>query len=261
MSTDTPLWSTPETAQFWPADYDRIILDETDSTMLEAARRVKTLNAPTWIMARRQTQARGRRGRPWSSLEGNFAATLVMRPNGGAGQAALRSFLAALALRHTLAMCIAPDRLSLKWPNDVLLDSQKVAGILLESFGTGAQVDWLGIGFGVNLVAVPPLEALEPQAVAPVSVAGQGGRPHSQDDMLFWLASHFADEEKLMREFGFGPIRTRWLTHAARRGRVITARTPRDTYTGTFADVDADGQLVLETKAGRVTIPAGDVYF
>ena len=81
-----------------------------------------------------------------------------MRPGGVPGWAALRSFLASNALFETLALYVPRERLSCKWPNDVLLDNRKVAGILLESAGTGTRVDWLAIGIGVNLVHTPPME-------------------------------------------------------------------------------------------------------
>lgn len=237
------------------------MLEETDSTMKEAARRAPDMRGPTWIMARRQTAAHGRRGRAWHSPEGNFAATLFLRPGEPPAQAALRSFTAAMALYQTLSMCGLSDRLALKWPNDVLLDGGKVAGILLESAGRGAGLDWMSIGIGVNLVAAPDASQLEERAVRPVSVAGQGGQAHSQDDMLFWLASHFAQLEKLFGEFGFDPIRRLWLRHASHLGEVITARTARDEITGTFETVDGDGNLVLSTAQQRHAIPAAEIFF
>lgn len=261
MSTDTPLWEAPETAQFWPAGTDRLVLQETTSTMDEARRLAVTCAVPTWIMARRQTAAHGRRGRAWASPPGNFAATLLLRPDMPPDRAALHSFLAANALRQTLAMCVAAERLSLKWPNDVLLDGAKVAGILLESGGQGGRLDWLAVGIGVNLVTAPETAALEPGSVPPTSVAGAGGTPHSQDDMLFWLACHYADQSRLFTEFGFDPIRRLWLAHAARLGGTVTARLPNTQITGTFETVDEAGYLVLQTPKGRERIAAADVYF
>lgn len=245
----------------WPQDYHRIVLDSTDSTMQEAARRAAELPGPTWIMARRQTAGHGRRGRPWIAPEGNFAATLLMRPTGSAGEAALRSFVAANALRLTLAEMIDPQRLSLKWPNDVLLDGSKVAGILLESAGDGRGVAWLAVGIGINLVAAPEVGTIEPGALHPVSVAGQGGTPLSLDRTLDRLARHFADQEHLLTAFGFAPVRALWLDHAARLGQPVRARTVRDEIHGVFRTVDEAGNLVLETQEGRVAIPAAEVYF
>jgi BirA family biotin operon repressor/biotin-[acetyl-CoA-carboxylase] ligase len=238
----------------------RIVLDQVDSTMAEAARRAATLDRPTWIMAHRQTAARGRRGRTWENPEGNFAATFVYRPGGNPASAALRSFMAANALFEALAMKIDRDRLSLKWPNDVLLNGGKVAGILLESTGrAGGQVDWLAIGIGVNLVDVP--RDVRDASFPPVSLAGEGGEACDVHEMLSMLASNMATEERIFAELGFGPIRENWLKKAARLGEVITARTAREEITGRFETVDEAGQLVLDTPKGRVTIPAADVYF
>lgn len=243
----------------WPEKTGRIILDQVDSTMAEAARRVPTLDRPTWIMAYRQTAARGRRGRRWENPEGNFAATYVMRPGGDPSGAALRSFMAANALFEALAMKVDRDRLAVKWPNDVLLNGGKVAGILLEASGKGGRVDWLSIGIGVNLVDVP--RGVRNDAFPPVSLAGEGGRPCDVHEMLSMLASNIATEERIFSELGFGPIRENWLKKAARLGEVITARTGREAVTGVFETVDEAGQLVLQTPKGRVTIPAADVYF
>ena len=242
----------------WPDGTGRIVLPTCDSTMAEAARRAPTLDRPTWIMAVEQTAARGRRGKPWSHGAGNFAATFVFRPNGFAATAALRSFAAANALFETLAMFTDRTRLSLKWPNDVLLNGGKVAGILLESTGQGGQIDWLSIGFGVNLRHAP---AIRDAAFPPVSLAGEGATVPDLDEMLSILASSMATQERIFSELGFGPIRESWLRQAARLGEVITATTPQGETTGRFETVDEAGRLVLHTPRGRVAIPAAEVHF
>jgi BirA family biotin operon repressor/biotin-[acetyl-CoA-carboxylase] ligase len=243
----------------WPDGTDRIVLDEVDSTMAEAARRASTLDRPTWIMARHQTAARGRRGKIWSNPRGNFAATFVMKPGGNPASAALRSFLAANALFEALAMKVNRDALSLPWPNDVLLNGGKVAGILLESTGRGGVIEWLSVGIGVNLKIVP--DDVGRTDFPPVSLAGEGGAATDQDEFLSLLASNFATEERLFQEFGFGHIREKWLGRAARLGEVITARTTKGEVMGIFETVDEAGHLVLMTPKGRVAIPAADVFF
>ena len=243
----------------WPEGVDRIVLDEVDSTMAEAARRAPNLTRPTWIMARRQTAARGRRGKAWANPEGNLAATLVFRPDATPAEAALRSFLAANALHAALSESVEPEHLALKWPNDVLLNGGKVAGILLESTGVEARIDWLAIGVGVNLVAAPT--GLDQAAFPPVSLAGESGRQMSPDDLLARLAYHMAREEDDFAAKGFAPARARWLAQAARLGRIITATTSRETHEGTFETIDETGQLVLSTPKGQVVLPAGDVFF
>ncbi|MEM8788325.1 MAG: biotin--[acetyl-CoA-carboxylase] ligase [Pseudomonadota bacterium] len=118
----------------WPAGWGRLEIATTDSTNAEAARRLAETDPPFWLRADRQTAARGRRGRAWAMAAGNFAASAVLTPPGGPAAAALRSFTASLALAEAFeALGVARDALALKWPNDVLLDGGKVAGILLET--------------------------------------------------------------------------------------------------------------------------------
>ena len=246
----------------WPSGYGRRILAEVDSTLSEAARIASALAGPEWILAHRQTAARGRRGRGWAMPEGNFAATLVMPLDEQPGQAALRSFVASLALRDAfVAVSGREAAFALKWPNDVLLRGDKVAGILLESVSAGAGVTHLSIGIGVNLAKAPKPAMVEPDAVRPVALKAALGVDVTPEAFLGHLARAYARLEEQFRVYGFAPIRTEWLAHAARLGQPIKARTTRETYYGTFAEVDGDGQLVLETSQGRKSIPAGDVYF
>jgi BirA family transcriptional regulator, biotin operon repressor / biotin---[acetyl-CoA-carboxylase] ligase len=226
--------------------------------MAEAARRAPDLHRPTWIMARQQTAARGRRGKVWMQPPGNLAATLIYKPDVTAPEAAKRSFMAANALYETLAIYIDRSHLSLKWPNDVLLNGGKVAGILLESAGRGPFVDWLSIGVGVNLTGVPT--ALT-GPFPPVSLLGEGGPVVTPEDFLTVLAGHFATQEGKLATLGFARIRDDWLRHAARLGEVITARTGKEVIKGIFDSVDDDGNLVLITGMGPRAISAADVFF
>ena len=244
----------------WPEGYARRILDAVDSTNAEAVRAAPGLNGPTWIMAKRQIAGRGRRGRPWTDPAGNFAGTLVLRPSEAPGIAALRSFVAALALDDALAAVTGqPDRFALKWPNDVLLDGCKLAGILLESAGMGGQLSHLAIGMGVNLRSAP--QAVETGAIAPVSLRGTLGVEVTPEDFLTHLAAGYAQRETQFCDAGFGAIRADWLARAAKLGEVITARTSKSETVGTFQTVDETGNLVLSTRTGRVAIPAADVFF
>lgn len=219
----------------------------------------RELARPTWIMARQQTAAKGRAGRNWNTGPGNFAATLVFRPGGPPNDAALRSFAAANALYETLAIYADRTRLSVKWPNDVLLDDGKIAGILLEAAGSQGAVDWLAIGFGVNLATAPPPETAA--QFCPMSLKEKGVDPPTPDDFLTLLAMNYVREEKLFAKMGFGPIRETWLDNAARLGETITARTMRETIEGEFETMDEAGCLVLRTSAGSRRIAAADIYF
>jgi BirA family biotin operon repressor/biotin-[acetyl-CoA-carboxylase] ligase len=213
-------------------------------------------------LADHQTAARGRRGRAWINPKGNLAATLVMRPEGPVDQIALRSFVAALALYDALgAVTGRAEGLALKWPNDVLLNGGKLAGILLESAGQGGTAAYLAIGIGVNLARAPEADEVEEGAVRPVSLLYETGIAIGTDDFLAELASAYALQEDRFVTYGFDPIRTAWLNRAARLGEVITARTGHRETTGTFETVDGAGSLVLRTAKNRVSIPAAEIFF
>ena len=246
----------------WPEGTARIVLDETDSTNAEASRRAAagTLAGPTWILARRQSAGRGRRGRLWRGGAGNFAATLYLPLAEPPARLALRSFVAALAVDDALlGLGLPQEAFGLKWPNDVLLRGGKLCGILLESLaGQG-----LAIGIGLNLQAAPDVpEAEEGAALPPASLAAEGGLAGiGPEDFLARLAPAFARREAQFRRQGFAPIRQAWLGRALRLGRPIRVRSMGEDLRGIFETVDGQGRLVLSTPEGRHLIAAADVFF
>jgi BirA family transcriptional regulator, biotin operon repressor / biotin---[acetyl-CoA-carboxylase] ligase len=212
-----------------------------------------------WVIADRQTAGRGRRGRAWSDGAGNLMASVLVRAEGPVQQL---SFVAALALHDALVASGGPllkdlgsatpaPRLSLKWPNDVLLDGVKVSGILLERAG-----DAIVIGFGVNIASYPEgterpatsLAAARWPAIAPV-------------DLLALLMLAFAELRQLWATQGFAPLRSRWLAHAAGLGGRIVARLGDETLEGCFDGLEADGALALRLDDGSLRpVHAGEVF-
>lgn len=230
--------------------------------MSEAARLAPHLAGPAWILAHEQTSARGRRGRPWQMPRGNFSATLLFRPKVTLPEAALYTFVSSLALDEALGRVAGPHaRLSIKWPNDVLLNGGKIAGILLESVGQGKQAASLAIGIGINLAAAPPAAAVEPGAVRPVSLLGETGVAIAPDDFLPPLAMAFDRWSRQYETYGFGPIREAWLARAARLGERVVARTGSETREGVFETIDDTGAMILRTVEGPRAIAAADVFF
>jgi BirA family biotin operon repressor/biotin-[acetyl-CoA-carboxylase] ligase len=245
-----------EPAGDWPSGVGRIILDETSSTF--DAARMASAPPPFWVMAHRQTAARGRRGRPWAMPEGNFAATLVLTLSDPPMRRALRSFLMALALHRTLDhFARGAGWLALKWPNDVLLNGGKVAGILLESDDASR----LSVGVGVNLAAGPDRSALETDALPAVSLLEETGVHVTPEAFLTVLAQRFMREEARFVAEGFEPARADWLARAVRLGETITARLPEQSFTGRFEGIDREGMLLLVTGDGLKRIAAADIYF
>ena len=238
----------------WPDGVGRSVLPQVDSTNAEAARRMAAFAGPEWILTLRQTAGRGRRGRVWHDPEGNFAASYLFRPEMPPAQAALYSFVTALALQEALTAATGrPDSFALKWPNDVLLHGAKLAGILLESAGP-----FLTIGIGVNLAAHPDADA---GALRPVSLLGETGLRVAPEEFLDLLAPAFAHWQTQFTTYGFAPIRTAWLARAARLGEKITARTVTDSHEGAFEGIDDTGALLLRSAHGLRAIPAADVFF
>lgn len=185
------------------------------------------------------------------SEPGNLYASVLCKPQPGEGPAQQLSFVAALALDGALQAHIPAERLSLKWPNDVLLDGVKCAGILLDGQASGTI-----IGFGVNL-AHHPAGTERPATSLPAS-----GFP-APDPAVFadQLAAAFARVRADWRELGFDAIRARWLTRAAGRGGPLTARLGSETVTGRFEDLAPDGALVLRLDDGSIRhIHAGEVF-
>lgn len=243
-------------------------METIDSTNAEAMRRAPDLTGPCWFMAHAQTAGRGRRARAWASPRGNLYATLLLHPTEPPQTVALRSFVAALALRDALlGIGVPPGDLALKWPNDVLLDGGKVAGILLESQTTastlpgGARISALAIGIGVNLIGHPEAAAVELGAVPPVSVLSKTGLRVEAAAFLSALAHAYDHWEQVFAIQGFAPIRAEWLANAARLGTTIRARTGTQDRTGVFETIDAEGNLILRMPEGVVAIPAAEVFF
>ena len=241
------------------ADVDPILYDRIDSTNEEARRRVAAGQpGPVWIAARRQVAGRGRRGRGWSSESGNLAATLLLPVPGGPADAALYSFVAALAVADTLTDLAPEQHVSLKWPNDVLLNGGKASGILLESLGTAGDATLLAVGIGLNLAHHPqPLGA----NWRPTSVLAETGTAPEFETSLGALVQAMGERIAQMRSVGFAAIRADWLNRAVNLGQEILVRLPKQTLSGRFAGLDSTGALVLEQDTGSRLIAAGDVFF
>ena len=244
----------------WPEGIGRQILDIVESTNTEAKRCAGAVRAPTWIMARRQTAGKGRLGRPWVSLPGNLAATLVM-PTQDPKRAALRSFVAGLALLDACVEQVGRGcQFRLKWPNDLLLNGGKLAGILLECL----QVDHahhLLVGFGVNLAAAPTIVGIEKGTPAPVSLVGETGHLIDPESFLQSLANAYRIREQQISEEGFGPIREEWLSFAAGVGATAKFCLPESEIRGVFKTIDDNGHAIVMSAGQRHAIAAGEMMF
>jgi len=241
----------------WPKGYALKELDEIDSTNEEARRlALAGERGPLWITAARQNAGRGRRGRAWVSPAGNLSATLLIAPGRPANECAQLSFAAALAASDVVLSFGTEARV--KWPNDVLVNGAKLAGILLESASqSGADPAWLAVGIGINLKHHPSDTEFPATSLAAIGLAAPEPR-----EALLRLAASFAKWYDIWRAQGFAPIRDAWLARAAGLGTRIRARLTNGETMGVFEGIDANGALLLRETQDRVrTIAAGEVFF
>ncbi len=242
-------------------EFDFVILDETESTNSEALKLAKFTDKPTFIVAKKQTNGRGRVDRSWLDPSGNFSGSILIKIDEDLQNLALRSFVAALSVFDAIDQKIGNEHeLLIKWPNDLLLNGKKICGILLETrnFGT---VSALVIGIGVNLLSSPNLDKIKNITIKPGSILSETGIKLDPIDLSELIAHHYALRENQLRTMGFSKIREIWMGHAAKLGKKITARTPNFEYHGIFDSVDEKGQLVLITNGDKKKIAAAEVFF
>ncbi len=207
------------------------------------------------VLAERQSAGRGTQGRGWDSPEGNLFLSVLLRPPARAREVGRWGLLAAVALADTVA-ALLPDSVSLrlKWPNDLLLDGRKLAGILTESAaGLDGGLDWVVIGFGVNLATAPDLPD---RATACLAERLPPPPPESfATDLLArldtWRARQDAD--------GFAAVRAAWLRYAPEPGSPLTLRLSGQTVDGAFAGLSEDGRLLLESADGVHAFASGEI--
>ena len=238
------------------------MLNKTDSTMLEARRRVSSLSNKSWIFAHLQTAGKGRRGRAWIDPLGNFACTCVIFPKTSIDKFSLSSFTAALSLYDSLEHFGKSNaQISIKWPNDILLNGKKVAGILLETIAVSKNKIALSIGFGVNLISYPKTSDLEESAYSPTSVLAETDITVDPMELLNKLAFNFANYEDTLRARGFSQLRVLLLNRIHRLGESIVVKTTNEILNGQFLDINLDGHLIVKTGGVTRSIAAADVYF
>jgi BirA family biotin operon repressor/biotin-[acetyl-CoA-carboxylase] ligase len=230
------------------------VVHETGSTNADLLARAPALHAPLLLIAENQTAGRGRAGRSWLSSAGN-SLTFSLAWRFEAGPQALSGLPLALgvALAETLARLGVQMRL--KWPNDVLKDGDKLAGILVETAPAERGI-WAVIGIGLNLVMPDEME----QAIGRTVAAAPWLARMDRDELMAALLDGLA---AVLREFertGFAAFAGRWnMLHEYQGSEVRILDQGAVLHEGRAAGVDDAGRLLLDTAQGRITIAAGDV--
>jgi BirA family biotin operon repressor/biotin-[acetyl-CoA-carboxylase] ligase len=234
-----------------------IALDAVDSTNAQALRYGNEgERGPLWVTAQTQSAGRGRRGRHWVSEPGNLFASLLLSDPAPPAQLAQCSFIAAVAV-HDAISDAAPAlaaRLMLKWPNDVLYGTRKLAGILIE--GEGRKPMIVATGIGINCCHHP-----DDAAYPATNLAAEGVEVSAS--AMFAALSHRMAERLSQWEGGarFADIRAAWLVRGPAPGAGLRVRLSDGEVTGRFQTIDEEGNLILMKADGsRRRITAGDVF-
>jgi BirA family biotin operon repressor/biotin-[acetyl-CoA-carboxylase] ligase len=226
---------------------------QVDSTM-EVARELARRGCPplTTVVADQQKKGRGRLRRPWVSDPGGLYFTVVTRPEVGPQQSGRANLAASVTLAKVLAETFhVPARV--KWPNDILVDGNKMAGLLAEMDAEADRVAFVNIGIGINVNNDPP-----PIETGAVSMRRLTGAAVSRKSLLAEFLARF--ESRMAA--GLGPeLIDEWKALNATIGRPVKVVTTRQTVEGTAVDVDENGALVVESAGGsRRSVFYGDCF-
>jgi BirA family biotin operon repressor/biotin-[acetyl-CoA-carboxylase] ligase len=228
-----------------------------NSTNAEALSRVREgERGPLWLATPQQTAGHGRRQRAWISPPGNLACSVIETVEADHGRAATLGFAAGLALETALRR-VSNDAASfqLKWPNDVLADDKKLAGILIEAEPVSGGLAAV-VGMGVNVVAAPEGTPYLATSLNALGIA-------TDAETLFAALSDAWAEWFAVWDHGrgFGAIREEWFTRAAGLGAPVEIRNGEHVIQGLFETIDEAGCLVVSQNGQSTKVAAGDVYF
>ena len=230
------------------------VVAQTGSTNADLLARAAKLTCATVLIAERQSAGRGRAGRSWLSGENSLTFSLAWKFTRPLHALAGLPLAVGVTLADTLARLDV--NVQLKWPNDLLKDGAKLAGILIETQSAPDGAIWTVIGIGMNLLLPDDLEALidRPAASAPWLAAME------RDALMGALLSDLTLALERFEHAGFAPFCARWNHLHAYQGSLVAIIDRGVTIDeGIAAGVDDTGALLLDRAAGRVAIVAGDV--
>lgn len=228
--------------------------DELVSTMdtaLDLAR--NDCKSGTVVVAGRQTKGRGRMTRVWHSKEGGLYFTVVLKPDLPLVKAPLVCFAASFAMAQTLNQCFGVDA-RVKWPNDLLVESSKISGMLSQIEIQADRILFLNIGIGLNVNNMPA--ELLPESTSLRAILN---RRLSRKEILFDFLNRL--DTRLSSHDAVDAIIADWKTLTVTIGRTVKIITSRGVYQGIARDVDSSGALILEQEDGKIqTVLYGDCF-
>lgn len=224
-------------------------LPEVDSTNAEAFRLVQRgERGPLWVLADVQTQGRGRSGRAWSSPKGNLHASLLIELACTPAEALQLSLVAGVAAHDALSEVMPPvivGEFRLKWPNDLMMGTAKLGGILVETAALSQSLVAV-VGMGLNLADAPPGLGRAATSLAALGVAPGPADVHPR------LARAFDRWRAVWAEGrNFAAIREAWLRRGPAPGSTLSINTGIQRVDGAFQGLGAAGELILRDASGR----------
>ncbi|AAY61595.1 biotin--[acetyl-CoA-carboxylase] ligase [Rickettsia felis] len=253
-----------------------IVFDEIDSTSSEAMRIAKSnkVDSNYAVLAKSQTKARGRSGKNWQSRVGNLHVSLLIKPDKELELLPQLSFVTALAVYDTMSSRgpatgfnqsinnldpvggLRDDTIQLKWPNDVLVNGRKIAGILLESVKVKNNY-YLIIGIGINITYHP--DNIDQPTTSLIS---ENLPPIEPQALLEKLIENFEKYYQIWHNNGFSFIRKKWLEHAYKLHENISVKYQNDIVTGLFKDIDSTGRIILQLPSKKIiSFSTAELFF
>jgi BirA family biotin operon repressor/biotin-[acetyl-CoA-carboxylase] ligase len=237
-----------------------ICFRETESTNMVAFRMAEEgAEEGTVVVAEAQHQGKGRLGRRWESPPGvNLYCSLILRPPVLPTQASQLTFLSAVAVARAIA-AVTTLQPAIKWPNDLLVEGRKVAGLLIEMSAETEKVHFVVLGIGVNINMTRdqfPSDLRHPAT----SLALETGREISRLEFTRALLTALDDTYEIFLTRGYEAIRDEWLSHCSIMGREVRIMFHESATYGMVMGIDEDGALLLRLHDGRIErVIAGDV--
>ncbi len=235
-------------------------IDSTQNFALELSR--KPHENGSLVIAERQTRGRGRLDRKWVSPKGGIWLSILLRPNFEPSYTSLFPMLVSLALSVAIQKTLK-IKTELKWPNDVTINGDKVAGILIDASIESNKIDYLVIGIGINFKIKPSkitsqIKDGKKYGITTLVKENQDGNPVKLiQQFLLELEQRYND----IISGNTGNIRKEWMKRSSTIGKNVTATTTTGTIKGKAVGIDKTGALLLSSRGKVERVLAGDIAY